>query len=153
MAVDITVNFQKKVSVKKKPEEVFDYISDFERTAKQIPDLEKFAKKGKNRYLWKFKPVGAMGVEIAAKYETDVEIIEGKGVKWESIPGSGNTDVRGEFKIKKKGKGSELELIVETTAHLPIPRLAKRIAKPYVEDNVKKVMEGYLANLKNALEK
>lgn len=149
---DVDVVFQKKITVNKSPEEVFKYISDFKKTSKHVPGLETFKKTGENRYLWKFKPVGAMGVEIAAEYETEFEVLENKCVKWQSIPGSGNTDVKGEFRIKKKGDGSELELKVETVAHLPIPGFAKSIARPFVEKNVKEVMEGYLRNLKEALE-
>ena len=149
---DVEVTFERKITVKAPPEKVYEVLSDFSRVKKLVPSLQSFRKTGENRYHWKFKPAGAMGVEIAAEYETDFELEENKRIAWKSIPGKGNTDVEGEFKLKKKGSGTEVHLKVKTVAHLPIPRFARGIARPYVEKEITRVMDGYLENLKKTVE-
>ncbi len=153
MAADVEVKFEEKTTVDKSPKDVYKVLADFSKVKKMVPQLQSFKKTGENRYHWKFKPTGAMGIEIAAEYETDFELEEGKRVAWRSVPGKGNTDVEGEFCLKKKGKGTQITLKVRTVAHLPIPRFAKKMARPYVEKAISKVMGGYLENLKKEIEK
>lgn len=150
--LDVDVTYKKAVTIKAPLEKVYGFLSDYEQSARNVPGIDSFTKKGQDHYRWVFKPVGAKSFSIRAEYETMFSSVVNKEVSWESIPGKGNTDVKGRFRLKEAKAGTRLDLDITVTAHLPLPRLMGFVARPAMEMQTQSTMEKYLQNIKRSLE-
>ncbi len=142
---------KREVKIKAPVEKVFELLSDYERSASHVPDLEKIEKRGEI-YHWEFKPVGVKGINVKVQYDVRFSNIPQKEVSWETIPGSGNAEVKGKFELKGEGDETSVTLTMDVTVDAPIPRLMTKLAKPILESEIKNLVEGYLTNIRKTLE-
>ncbi len=133
-------------------EEVYKLLSDFERSASYVPDLERAIKKDENLYRWEFKPIGIKGISIQVRYDVKFTTREPTEVSWETIPGSGNAEVKGKFTLKDAGGSTDATLSMDVTVDIPAPKLMMRVLKPFLDREIRDLVDGYLSNIKKALE-
>ncbi len=142
----------KKITIKAPLDKVYELLSDYEKSAANVPDLKKIEKKSDDTYRWEFEPVGVKGISIQVKYDVKFSTTPKEEIAWETIPGSGNAEVKGKFTLKEKNDSTDVTLSMDVTVEAPIPRLMTKLAKPILEKEIKELVEGYLANIKKTLE-
>ena len=140
------------ITINAPSKKVYELLSNYEKSASHVPDLRKIEKLAEDTYRWEFEPVGVKGINIQVKYSVKFSTIPEKEVSWETIPGSGNAEVKGKFEINDKGGSTELTLSMDVTIDAPIPKLMSKMAKPLLDKEVKDLVKGYLENIKKSLE-
>lgn len=151
MGVQIPVSYSGKIKVDKSPEEVYKKLSDINKAKKLVPGLDSIKKVKENVYRWKFKPMGMKGVSVTLEFDTEFTFNEPSSVKWASIEGSGNAEMKGEFKIKGSQKGTTVEVKIEMTPDLPVPGIFRKLAEPIVKSEFEGMMKKFMENIENEL--
>jgi carbon monoxide dehydrogenase subunit G len=145
---DLPSEFRGHVDVPAPLEEVYALLADIPDSTSHFPDLEKVARH-EDGYLWTVKKsgVGRLSAQMiyACRYLSDEAA---HTVRWEPIPGTGNTTLQGSWRLEQVGGGTRLHLHNQLTMHLDIPRLMVRAARPVVNQISARLMGQYLENLK-----
>lgn len=151
MGMQIPVEYSGKIKVDKSPAEVYKKLSDVKKAKKLVPGVELIKKVKENVYHWKFKPMGMKGISVTLEFDTEFTFNEPSVVKWDSIKGSGNAEMKGEFRIKASGKGTTVDVKVEMIPDLPVPRMLRKLAEPFVKSEFEKMMKKFLTNVESEL--
>jgi carbon monoxide dehydrogenase subunit G len=149
MTVSVNIDIGYEFEVKAKYDEVFAVLSDVPRSVAHFPKVDKLTDLGDGVYRWEMQKVGTAQFNIQTVYASKYTSDPAKGlVKWTPVPGVGNAQVAGSWKITdNKGKSTKLVLKTEGTVDVPVPALMKLVVEPVVAGEFEKLVEKYIANL------
>jgi len=148
----VSTRVEKVITVNSGLEQTFKLLSDLKEAPKYVPGLEKSETIDDVTFHWTFEPVGFKGINITVSYTVKYTVDAPDKVSWETVAGSGNAESTGAFMLKKVDDNTtEINLKMEVTVEAPIPRLLTKMAKPFLNTEAVKLIDGYLENLKNAL--
>ena len=149
MTVSVHIDLGYEFEVKAKFDEVFALLSDVPRSVSHFPKVQKLTDLGDGVYQWEMQKVGTAQVNIQTIYASKYTADKAKGlVKWTPVPGIGNAQVGGHWKIvDNKGKSTQLVLETKGKVDVPVPGLMKMVVEPVVASEFEKLVEKYIANL------
>lgn len=148
MAVSVTIDLGYEFEVKAKAADVFAVLSDVPTSVSFFPKVEKLTDMGDGVYKWEMEKVGTAQVNVQTIYASKYTSNEAKGtVVWKPVPGVGNAQVGGSWKLKDNKKSTAIELKIEGEITLPLPGLMKMVVAPIVEGEFEKLVDKYIANL------
>lgn len=152
MTVSVHIDLGYEFEVWAKFDEVFAVLSDVPRSVAHFPKVQKLADLGDGVYQWEMQKVGTAQVHIQTVYACKYSADKAKGlVRWTPVPGIGNAQVGGHWKISdQKGKSTKLVLQTEGTVDVPVPGLMRMVVEPVVAAEFEKLVEKYIANLVKA---
>jgi len=148
MAITVPVHMGYEMEVKARADEVFEVLSDVPTSVSFFPKVHKLTYLGDGVYQWEMEKVGTAQVNIQTVYASKYSSSKAKGtVTWKPVPGIGNAQVGGSWKITDRGKSTHVELKIDGELTVPLPALMKMVVAPVVESEFEKLVEKYLANL------
>lgn len=152
MTVSVHIDLGYEFEVRAKFDEVFAVLSDVPRSVAHFPKVQKLTDLGDGVYQWEMQKVGTAQVHIQTVYACKYSADKAKGlVRWTPVPGIGNAQVGGHWKISdQKGKSTKLVLQTEGTVDVPVPGLMRMVVEPVVAAEFEKLVEKYIANLVKA---
>lgn len=154
MAFTVNVDFSRKFEIEAPFDTVFDVLANVPESASHFPNVDKLVDLGGNAYRWEMKKIGVASYSLqtiyASKYEPDHE----KGtIKWTPVPGEGNAEVRGNWKLLNKGGKTECRLSTSGVMEVPLPKLVKMMVAPIVIAEFNRMVDKYTDNLQKNLPK
>lgn len=130
------------------PEQAYALLSDVRRSVSQFPDLDVIRPESGDLYLWRMRKVGAGPLSFQSEYQARFSFAPAdRSVRWESVPGRGNTIVQGEWRVAAVPTGSELTLDIRFAVELPVPALLKGFAEATMKRENDRMIGQYLTNL------
>ncbi len=152
MAVSVAVKVAKQFEVKAKPETVFALLSDVPRSVGHFPKVQQLVALGGGRYRWEMEPMGTAGISHQVRYACTYAGDAGKGsVTWTPVKGEGNGSIRGSWTLKPSKTGTVVSFETEGTLDVPVPRLLKSVAEPFVLAEFERSIRSYIDNLSKTL--
>ena len=152
MTVSVHIDVGYELEVQAGYDAVFDVLSDVPESLSHMPKVERLTDMGDGVYQLEMQRVGTPQVHIQTIYASRYVSDRATGtVKWTPVPGVGNAQVGGSWKVTgHKGKPTKLVLKIAGTADVPLPALMKPIVAPVVSSEFEKLIEKYIANLAKA---
>ena len=148
MTVSVNIDLGYEFEVKAKYDDVFGVLSDVPESVSHFPKVEKLTDMGDGVYKWEMQKVGTAQVNIQTVYASKYTSNKAKGsVVWKPVPGIGNAQVGGSWKITDRKTSTHVELKIDGELSVALPALMKMVVVPVVEGEFEKLVEKYLANL------
>jgi carbon monoxide dehydrogenase subunit G len=148
MTVTVAIDLGYEFEVKSPFKDVFDVLSDVPKSASFFPKVDKLTDLGSNTFRWEMQKVGTAQVNLQTVYASKYVSNRAKGtVVWTPVPGDGNAQVGGSWKITDKKKTTALEFKVQGTVDVPLPGLMKMVVGPVVKGEFEGLVEKYIDNL------
>ena len=145
-AVDMDLGYE--FAVKAKAAEVFALLSDVPASVAHFPKVHKLSDLGKGVYQWEMEKVGTAQANIQTVYASKYVSNKAKGsVVWTPVPGIGNAQVGGHWKITDQKTSTHLVLQIQGEVTLALPGLMKMVVGPIVKSEFEKLVDKYIANL------
>lgn len=147
--MDITIEARERFHAPADIAFVFAVLSDVPRSVSHYPDVESLEDLGDGVYHWKLRKLGTAGIshqiEYACRYVSD----ESAGVvRWTPVAGVGNCVIEGEWTLSADSAGTQVTFANTGTLSIPVPRLLRSAAAPFVRSAFSGQMATYLANLR-----
>ena len=146
--MDVRVDIERRFRAPASVASVYAILSDVPRSVSHYPDVAKLEPLGGDTYRWELAPLGAAGIShqviYACRYERDPMA---HTVTWHSVAGVGNGVISGQWRLTADGDGTQVDFRNEGALSIPVPRLLKRMAAPFVRETFERQIETYLSNL------
>lgn len=144
----IAVEHKQSVRVAAAPDFVFEVLADVPRSVSHFPKLEQLVPIGGSRYRWEMEPMGTAGISHQVVYACDYAADRVAGtVHWTPVRGVGNGVIQGHWRLREAGAGTALDFHTHGTLDVPVPRLLKAMAGPFVSGEFARSVEHYIAAL------
>ena len=103
---------------------------------------------GKGAYRWEMEKIGVASISLQTIYASQYVSNKAKGtVDWTPVPGVGNAQVSGSWRLKNNKKSTHITLQINGEIAIPLPVLMKSVVTPVVEAEFESMVEQYIANL------
>jgi carbon monoxide dehydrogenase subunit G len=150
MAVSLEVVYSKVFPSLRTLPDTFAYMTDFKKAIlPNFPGLKGFEEKAPLTFEWIFNPVRYGSFEIPIEVTTRFELSQNKQIKMISLPGEGNSSLKG-FWDFDEGK---VKFSVEMDTELPFLGFLKGMITPLAEQEIEKLFDKYVGNVTKALAK
>lgn len=148
MSITVHIDLGYEFEVRAKAAEVFAVLSDVPLSVSHFPKVERLTDQGDGVYRWDMEPVGTEQVHIQTVYASRYVSNKAKGtVIWTPVPGIGNAQVGGSWKITGKKASTAIRLDIEGSLQVDLPALMKLIVEPVVTVEFEQLVEQYIDNL------
>jgi len=134
MALEMTIEFTKKLDLAIDYDTAFAFFTDVPATAAIFPKVDRLVDLGGGKYQWEMQKVGVAKYTIQVVYACSYASDREKGlITWTPVEGAGNARNQGQARIVKTAGG----VIVDFSTKLDlsfsfIPSLAKALVKPLI---------------------
>lgn len=153
MAVAIAVEVNKTFEVRADIAAVFALLADVPRSISHFPKLRKLVDLGAGSYRWEMEPMGTAGIShqvvYACRYSADAQK---HAVTWAPVAGVGNGVIQGSWALRQAKSGTQVRFQTGGTLEVPVPRLLKSVAEPFVTGEFERSISTYIENLCKTLE-
>ena len=113
-----------------------------------FPKVDKLVDLGKGAYRWEMEKIGVASISLQTVYASKYVSNKTKGtVDWTPVPGVGNAQVSGSWRLKNNKKSTHITLQISGDIAIPLPLLMKSVVAPVVEAEFEAAVETYIANL------
>ncbi|MEQ1440183.1 SRPBCC family protein [Fontimonas sp. SYSU GA230001] len=140
----ISVRVAREFSVQAAPETVFAILADVPRSVSHFPRVRQLIDLGGNAYRWEMEPIGTAGIShqvvYACRYVPDPS---SRTVEWTPLKGVGNGVIEGRWQLDGSGRGTRIRFHTEGLLDVPVPRLLKSVAEPFVQAEFARSIEIY----------
>lgn len=148
MAITVDIDLAYEFTVKAPFKTVFDLLADVPASASHFPKVDKLTDLGGGVYRWEMEKVGTAQVHIQTVYASKYVADRKKGtVLWTPVPGEGNAQVGGHWKLKEGKQGTAIAFQVAGSVEVPLPGLMKMVVVPIVRSEFETLVEKYIDNL------
>ena len=152
MAVSIAVKVARQFEVKATQQTVFALLNDVPRSVSHFPKVQRLVAMGGGRYRWEMEPMGTAGISHQVCYACTYVGDAARGVvTWTPVKGEGNGSIRGSWTLKPTKTGTAVSFETEGTLEVPVPRLLKSVAEPFVLAEFERSIRSYIDNLSKTL--
>jgi len=150
--IELSNALTRAIEVAAGPDACYALVADVPDSAAHFPQLEELVPEG-GGYTWRLEKVGAGKLSLQAIYGSRYDMDpEARRVAWSPIEGVGNARVSGAWTITPQGDGARLDFTNSFTLTVNLPRLLRRPAQALVERENSRLVDAYLANLKETLD-
>ncbi len=130
----------------------WEFLIDTPMTVGHYPKLDRLVDLGDGRWRWELKELGGKGFTHQIVYAVQYHFDASAGsIIWEPIPDEGNSIIRGSFQIDDHADGTQVILATDGSLDVPVPRLLKSFAKPYVTSEFSEQIHTFANNLQKAI--
>ncbi len=141
------------ITVNAPTEAVYAYLWDVVGSSSCIPGLASCQRVGDETYRFVFQEVSTAGVGMSVQYTARYQGDGRASIRFKSTAAAAdNTEIDGELRLRESGAGTAVTLHQLIAPDTPVPTLLQRLVKSFAERAARDAVEGYLANLKQALE-
>lgn len=126
---------------------VFEVLADVPRSVGHFPNVERLVPLGGDKFRWEMEKMGSQNYFFQVMYTTMYKRNEeDKWIRWYPIS-EGNGEFSGCWELRSDGAGTQVHFENEGHLRLPLPRLAKKLIKPFVSNKFEELFDAYIANL------
>lgn len=144
----VAISVAREFSVNARPEFVFEVLADVPRSVSHFPKIKNLVDLGRNAYRWEMEPLGTAGISHQVVYAcTYTPDAARQAVEWTPVKGVGNGVIQGHWQLGAAGKGTAIRFRTDGALDVPVPRLLRSVAEPFVQAEFARSIETYLANL------
>lgn len=134
------------------PDAVYALLADVGRSVAHFPELESITEEPAG-WVWRLKKLGAGPLSFQVHYQSRYSFDPAtRLVKWVPVPGVGNTQVNGVWRIAEGPKGARFTLDTSFTLDMPFPRPLKGTVEAILQRENERIIGEYLTNLVTTLE-
>lgn len=149
--MELNATVSRSISCRATPDEVYKLLADVPRSVAHFPEIDELIPQN-GVWIWKLKKLGAgpliYQVHYGARYAFDPG---SRTVRWDAVPGIGNTQVSGKWTIEAAGSGSRFTMDSTYVVQTPFPRLMKSAAEAIMHRENDRIIGTYLENLVTTL--
>ena len=146
--MEIKLELSKRFETSAAIDDVFDILADVPRSVSHYPDILSLEDLGDEVYKWTMQKLGVGGIShqvvYACRYASDAAKSE---VSWSPIEGVGNGLIEGCWRLSTVAGGTSVDFQNVGRLQIPVPRILKSAAVPFVEAAFGKQVETYIAQL------
>lgn len=149
--MDIPCRVVRGVDTPAAPDAVYALLADIPRSVAHFPDVESVVPEG-DAWVWRLRRAGAgpltFQVVYGARYRFDAPT---RDVRWDAVPGVGNTRVDGRWIVEARPTGARFTLDATFVLSTPFPRPLRAAVEVVVQRENERLIGAYLANLATTL--
>jgi carbon monoxide dehydrogenase subunit G len=141
------------ITINAPAETVYAYLWDVVGSSVCIPGLASCKRVAEDTYRFVFQEVSTAGMRMTVQYTAHYQG-DGRGsIRFKSAGAADdNTEIDGALGLRSSGAGTKITLRQMVAPDTPVPTLLQRLVKSFAEREARNAVEGYLANLKRALD-
>jgi carbon monoxide dehydrogenase subunit G len=129
-------------------DEVFEVLSNVPEAARHFAGLDKLIPLGDGVYRWEMRQIGIAHLSLQTVYATATVANRTDGtVTATPIPGQGNAQVNGRWKVTPKPHGTALEFGLRALLDVPLPAFMTALVAPIVKVEFEQLVQETLDNL------
>ena len=148
MSITVTIDLGYEFEVNAATKDVFAVVSNVPVSASFFPKVEQLVDLGGGAYRWEMEKIGVASISLQTVYASKYVSNKTKGaVDWSPMPGVGNAQVSGSWRLKNNEKSTHITLQINGEIAIPLPALMKAVVAPVVEAEFEAAVETYIANL------
>ena len=148
MSITVTIDLGYEFEVNAATKDVFALLADVPVSASFFPKVEQLVDLGGGAYRWEMEKIGVASISLQTVYASKYVSNKTKGaVDWSPMPGVGNAQVSGSWRLKNNKKSTHITLQINGEIAIPLPALMKAVVAPVVEAEFEAAVETYIANL------
>lgn len=144
----ITLRVERELRVAATDEAVFEVLAYVPRSVSHFPRVRALVELGGNAYRWEMEPIGTAGISHQVVYACTYVPDRGKRVvHWTPVPGVGNGVIQGHWALQSGAAGTTVRFRTDGALEVPVPRLLRSVAEPFVQAEFARSIDTYLDNL------
>lgn len=148
MSLRVPIAVAYEFAVRAPYDEVYAVLSDVPTSAGFFPGVERLATLGRGVYRWDMERVGPRELELRTVYAARYAASKARGtVVWTPVPGVGNAQVAGSWRIVRGKASTGLTLDIDATVHTPFAPLLRVAIEPVLRAEFEQRVERYIDNL------
>ena len=157
MSIWISCHFAQSIPVAGSRQSAWALVADVPRSAANIPELVTCTEAGKSSqglplYEFRYKQVGIERWHQDPWHKSAFILDQAAWqIDWSTAEGDGNIRQSGRWVIEEQGNHTVLHLTVDADMELPVPKLLKMTAQPFVRKIFMTRMEEYTQNIARVL--
>lgn len=152
MAFSVQTDLNGSFIVTRSLEETMRFLVDYETSmGKHFYGLESFTPEGPNTYRWKFKKLSYGGYELQIQFVTELKQLGANTIQVIPVPSQNTAQLSGEWKLTPVREGTQVAFQATLVGQIPLPFLMKSMVTPLAQNEVKKLFERSLDNVRKAL--
>ena len=141
--ISIILDFHTEASTQR----VFEVLADVPRSVGHFPKVERLVDLGEDKYRWEMEKMGTQNFYFQVQYTTRyTRNEEAKWIRWSPIA-EGNGSFSGCWELHSEGGRTRVHFENEGHLQLPLPRLTKKIVRPFVLNKFQELFDIYIGNL------
>ena len=152
MAVRIPISVARDFVTTRSIQGVYEILADVPTSVSHFPQVDQLVPLGDDKYRWEMERMGTQNHYFQVRYVTRYTRSESeKWIRWTPIK-EGNGSFNGCWELRKQGNKTHVHFENEGYLELPLPRLTKRLVKPFVEKQFQTLLDEYIANLQRTFD-
>mgnify|MGYP001502792048 CR=1 FL=1 len=150
--IELLLEQQRSFETPAAPAQAFALLGAIPDSAAHFPGLEALIPVPPDGYTWRLEKTGVGKLSLQASWTSRYTYEPEQGrVSWTPLPGGGNSQVSGQWRITPRAGGSRIEFQNRALLTLPVPKLMKGMVEGFVRRENERLIDGYLANLGKTL--
>ena len=152
MSVQIPISVIRDFYTLATPQQVYEVLADVPTSVSHFPQVEQLVALGDDKYRWEMERMGTQNHYFQVRYVTRYTRSETeKWIRWTPIK-EGNGSFSGCWEIRQDGNKTHVHFENAGYLELPLPRLTKRLVKPFVERQFQTLLDEYITNLQRTFQ-
>jgi len=145
---EIAIELKRQFQVSASTPQAFELLADVPRSVGHFPKVQQLIDLGDNAYRWEMEPMGTAGIShqvvYACRYEPD---LGRRTVCWTPVPKVGNGRIQGQWSLTPVASGTAITFHTHGALDVPIPRLLRSMAEPFVTGEFARSVDTYISRL------
>lgn len=129
--------------------EVFALLADVPRSVLHFPDTESVRSVG-GYWEWRLRKLGVGPLSLQVHYGARYTVTD-REVSWAPVAGLGNAQVSGRWRLEPLPRGTRMVMDTRFVLSAPFPALMRGAAEAIVDREIRRLIQGYLENLRTTL--
>lgn len=147
MSFSFNFKYQKRIKVETSPETVFSFLKNYETAIPEFfPGISRFEESEPLVYFWQFEPMNYGGKQLVISFKTQFEENPNQ-IKILPKAQTGNTLLRGEWKIEPELTHCYVIFFFELEFEAPLPSFTKSLVIPLAKQELSKLFDQYAQNI------
>lgn len=134
-------------------ERVWEELADVSRLDRLMPDVDAYDQVERG-WRWQLGARRAMGYRIQPRFTVTYDLTPPERLAFEHVPGErgDSADSHGAFTLRPADDGStEVEFVLAVRVDVDVPSLFRGMVHELLRDEVRELVDGFLANLRSAV--
>jgi carbon monoxide dehydrogenase subunit G len=149
----VAADVERSAEVGAAPEDVWAVVSDVERLGELMPEVETYEPVERG-WRWVMAPQQRLGQTFQPHFTVRYTLEEPEEVRFERVTTAGETsEAEGHIRVSADGAdGARVDFRLELTVDVPVPRLLVGSVRAMLTDEIRRLADGFLANVRAAAE-
>lgn len=149
----VSASVERSAAVDAPPAEVWAVVADVGRLGELMPDVERYERVD-GGWRWVMVEQRRLGQRFQPRFTVRYELDDPERVRFERVTGADDSaDAGGEITVRAAdGAATRLAFRLELTVDVPVPGLLAGAVRAMLTDEIRRLADGFLANVRAAAE-